>query len=69
VSDDNFLYSVKEAARRLGISRSLAYELVESGELPSVRIHSKILIRSEDLAMYIQSLEYHGPAVYTGHKP
>lgn len=68
MSNENFLYSVKEAARRLGISRSLAYELVESGELPSVRIHSKILIRSDDLDTYVQSLEYSRPTVYTGRK-
>ena len=30
--------SVCEAARLLGISRNLAYELVRTGELPAVRV-------------------------------
>lgn len=49
-------YPVKKVAQLLGISKSLAYELVESGELKSVRIRSKILIRSSDLMEYIAGL-------------
>ncbi len=30
--------TVEEAARRLGIGRSLAYELVARGDLPSIKI-------------------------------
>lgn len=37
-------YSVGEAAAILGISRSLAYQCVRSGELPSVRFRSRIVI-------------------------
>jgi len=36
--------AVPEAARMLGISRSLAYELVARGELPSVRLGRRIVI-------------------------
>jgi len=36
--------SVDEAAKVLGISRALAYEGVRRGEIPSVRIGSRILI-------------------------
>jgi excisionase family DNA binding protein len=35
---------VPEAGRMLGISRSLAYELVARGELPSVRLGRRIVI-------------------------
>jgi excisionase family DNA binding protein len=37
-------YSVDETARVLGISRSLAYECVKTGEIPSVRFGSRIVI-------------------------
>ena len=35
---------VPEAARLLGISRSLAYELVARGELPCVRLGRRVVI-------------------------
>ncbi len=35
---ERLLLTVEEAARRLGIGRSLAWRLVRSGELPSVRL-------------------------------
>lgn len=37
-------YSVDEAAQVLGISRSLAYECIRTGEIPSVRFGSRIVI-------------------------
>lgn len=36
--DDRLTVSVEEAAKLLGISRGLAYELVARGELPSLRL-------------------------------
>ena len=36
--------TVEEAARLLGIGRSLAYELVATGDLPSIRLGRRILI-------------------------
>ncbi|MDP8991538.1 MAG: excisionase family DNA-binding protein [Actinomycetota bacterium] len=36
--DDRLTISVEEAAKLLGISRGLAYELVARGELPSLRL-------------------------------
>lgn len=41
--------TVPEAARRLGIGRSLAYAAVESGEIPSIRIGSRLLVPSAAL--------------------
>lgn len=35
---------VPEVARRLGISRSFAYELVSAGEIPSVRLGRRVLV-------------------------
>ncbi len=42
--DDRLTLTVDEAADLLGISRSLAYELVRIGELPSLRLGRRILI-------------------------
>ena len=41
--------SVSEAARMLGISRSLAYRLVQTGEIPSRRFMGRIVIPIADL--------------------
>lgn len=37
-------YSVEEAAKILGISRSLAYESVKTGEIEAIRIGGRIVI-------------------------
>ena len=36
--------SVPEAARRLGIGKNLAYEAIQRGELPSVKVGGRILV-------------------------
>jgi excisionase family DNA binding protein len=36
--------AVEEAGRLLGISRSLAYELVNRGDIPSVRLGRRIVV-------------------------
>jgi excisionase family DNA binding protein len=36
--------SVEEASSALGISRSLAYELVRRGEIPSLRLGRRIVV-------------------------
>jgi excisionase family DNA binding protein len=41
--------SVTEAALLLGIGRSLAYELVARGELPSLRLGRRVLIPRQSL--------------------
>lgn len=45
--------TVVEAASVLGISRSLAYELVGRGELPSIRLGRRILIPTRALEAVI----------------
>ncbi|MEM7339785.1 MAG: helix-turn-helix domain-containing protein [Actinomycetota bacterium] len=37
-------YTVAEAAEILGISRSLAYECVKSGEIPSLRLRGRVVV-------------------------
>ena len=49
-SDDRQTYTLDEAARRLGISRALAYEAASRGELPVFRIGRRILVSRAALA-------------------
>ena len=41
---DRLTYDVETAARLLGIGRSAAYAAVHTGQIPSIRIGSRILI-------------------------
>ncbi len=43
-------FTVSEAAKLLGISRSTAYECVRSGELESLRFRSRIVIPADAIA-------------------
>jgi excisionase family DNA binding protein len=43
-TEERLTYTLTEAARRLGISRALAYEAVNRGELPVCRIGRRVLI-------------------------
>jgi excisionase family DNA binding protein len=42
-------YSVKDAAARIGISRTRCYELVKSGEIRSISIGGRIVIAEAEL--------------------
>jgi excisionase family DNA binding protein len=54
--DDKLLYRVPEVATYLSVSRSKVYELLKSGELPSVHIDRSRLVRKSDLEVYVDSL-------------
>ena len=43
-AEERLTYTLNEAARRLGISRALAYEAAHRGELPVCRIGRRMLI-------------------------
>lgn len=47
-------YSVPEAAEALGIGRSAAYQGVNSGEIPSIKIGSRIVIPKVALQQKLQ---------------
>jgi excisionase family DNA binding protein len=42
--DDKLVVTVPEAARMLGVSRTLGYELVARGELGSVRLGRRVVV-------------------------
>ncbi|MGH9222316.1 MAG: helix-turn-helix domain-containing protein [Acidimicrobiales bacterium] len=52
--DDRVVLSVTEAAAWLGISRTLAYELVARGELPSLRLGRRVLIPRRPLERMVE---------------
>ena len=53
---DRILLRVPEAAEAAGISRSLAYQLIASGEMPSVRVGRSIRVPAEALRRWAEGL-------------
>ncbi len=47
------LLRIHEAARMLGIGRSTAYELINAGEIPVVRIGRSVRISTTDLTVWV----------------
>ncbi|MCP4964525.1 MAG: helix-turn-helix domain-containing protein [bacterium] len=50
-------WNVDEAAALIGISRRHPYELLGSGELRSIKIGSRRLVRQSDLEQFIDGVE------------
>jgi excisionase family DNA binding protein len=48
---------VKDAARVLGVSRGMLYELMAAGELPSTKLGSRRLIRREAIVSLLDKHE------------
>jgi excisionase family DNA binding protein len=48
---------VAEAADVLGVGRTLAYDLIRRGELRSVKIGARRVVRHDALVAYLDSLE------------
>ena len=53
--EDRLVFTVEEAAQLLGISRSFAYEAVQRGEIPSMRIGRRILVPKAALVRWLAS--------------
>ena len=49
--------SVPEAAKVAGISRAALYHFITSGELPSLKIGNRRLVRVQTLRAWLASLE------------
>ena len=50
-------FDVNEAAGMLSISRRTLYELLRSGELRSIKIGSRRLVRMSDMTEFLQNHE------------
>lgn len=46
---------IPEAARKLGVSRTLAYRLIRAGDLKVVKIGSRSLIAQDELRRFVVS--------------
>jgi excisionase family DNA binding protein len=49
------LYSVPEVAKLIGFARTPTYEMVRSGQIPSIIVAGRIRVRSAALAAWIES--------------
>ena len=49
------LYTVAEVQEMLKIGKSRAYQLVQSGEIPHVRIGKLLRVPADDLERYLES--------------
>lgn len=49
------LYTVAEVQQMLKIGKSRAYQLVQSGEIPHVKIGRLLRVRADDLETYVES--------------
>jgi excisionase family DNA binding protein len=63
--------SVTEAAATLGISRSLAYDLVRTGAIPSIRLGRRLVVPRSGLLTLIETAVRpdHAAAVPTRFRP
>ncbi|MDZ4178563.1 MAG: helix-turn-helix domain-containing protein [Coriobacteriia bacterium] len=52
----SLLYSMKQSAEYLGISRTTLYKLCNEGKLTRVYVFAKPLIRADELARFYASL-------------
>jgi len=53
--ENRLVLTVEEAAQLLGISRSFAYEAVQRGEIPSMRIGRRILVPKAALVRFLET--------------
>jgi excisionase family DNA binding protein len=51
---EKLLYRVSEAGEALGTSRSKTYQLIASGELPSIRIGSSVRVPVSALVAWVE---------------
>ena len=56
------LLTVEQAAHRLGIGRSTAYQLIGNGQLRSIRIGHLRRVPVQELATFVDSLRVTDPA-------
>ena len=57
MKNERLTLTVVEAAKMLGISRGLAYEMVRTGEIPSIRFGKRILVPQRALELLLERHE------------
>jgi excisionase family DNA binding protein len=56
--DEAMTLSVEHAANLIGISRTTAYRMVQSGELPAVRVGRRVLVLKKPLMEMLEAEEH-----------
>ena len=54
--ENRLVFTVEEAAQLLGISRSFAYEAVQRGDIPSMRIGRRVLVPKAALKRLLETV-------------
>ena len=54
MDSEKLTLTVTEASRVLGISRGLAYSMVKTGEIPSIRLGRRILVPQRALELLLE---------------
>lgn len=54
VESDALVYTIEEAAERLKVSKWTVYRLIEEGEIGSIQIRTRRLVRASDIAAFIE---------------
>lgn len=55
--DERITITVEEAGQRLGISRSLAYDMARTGRLPTVKFGKRLLVPTRALEAMIDEAQ------------
>ena len=55
VPEGPMLYSIKQAAEQLGLSRATVYELINRGEVEHMRVGRRVLIPQDALRSFIDA--------------
>ena len=63
---DITLLSMKQVMKVLGVSQTVYYRLVNSGQLPTVSLGSRRLVRFKALKEYLDSIEGKNEVAYGG---
>ncbi len=50
------LYDINETGQALSVGRTMVYKLIESGDLPTVKIGRRCLIPADGIENYIERL-------------
>ncbi len=53
---DKLTYSVQEVSEALGIGRTLTFDLMREGKLPSIKIGRRRLVARRDLERFIEEM-------------
>ena len=55
-TEERLLLTPEEVGHLLGLGRSMIYQMIRSGEIPSVKVSKTIKVRRTDLVRYIDGL-------------